>query len=260
MADENLEGQTADGEIDNTTGSAQNTGETQGDVSPASQSETELVALRAQVAREKERNQFLEQSLKIQERFLQSREQHPTTSQATPAGEPVDKDMEVLDKALDPLIQRKLKAANDPILRGYSTVIEDNDALRFEMFLTRNHPDLLEDEDSYNRTVQQVQQVREAANQRGINISRVDAFVFNEGLQGTRQKQAQRKQKKTSAATQESRRQAETRTAEATSTSGAPRAAANAGIQAIRAKAAKGERLTEQERTQYRDWVSNVEI
>ena len=168
--------------------------------------------------------------------------------------------MELLDKTLDPLFNKRLKAATEPIVKGYTTVIEDNDALRFEMFLTRNHPELLEDEDSYNRTVQQVQQVREAANQRGINISRVDAFVFNEGLQGTRQKQASRKAKKTSAAASEARRVAETRTAQQTSDSGAPRATGNAGIQAIREKASRGERLSDAERVQYKNWVSNVEI
>jgi hypothetical protein len=264
MANENLEGQTSD--LENTESqdaSAQNPDEGQSAVSPAAQSDTDkrLAALEAQVAREKERNQFLEQSLKIQERFLQTRsEGAPATSAAKPAGDQWSPELDTLDKALDPLFQKKLKSATDPLVQGYTTMIEDNDALRFEMFLGRNHPELLDDEDAYNQTMQQVEQVRQAARQRGITISRVDAFVFNEGLQGTRQKVAQRKQKKTVAATAESRRVAETKVAEGTGGTGAPRASAASNMKAIRDKARSGERLTPEERTQYRNWVSNVEL
>ena len=263
MADETLSGQTAGTEnLESDAGSAQNPDESQAGVSPASGTDTaaELAALRAQVERERDRNKFLEQSLQIQERFLESRNGASATSKPTPQDVGLDKELETLDKALDPLFQKRLKAVTEPLNQSFQAIVEDNDAMRFESFLTRNHPELLDDEDSYNATVQQVQQVRDAARQRGINISRVDAFVFNQGLQGTKAKVAARKAKKTTAATQETRRQAETRAATATSASSEPRASANAGIQAIRQKAARGERLTESERAQYKSWVSDVEI
>lgn len=261
MADQN-QSQTDDLENLDPDVSAENPDASQSDASPAPQSDTDsrIAALEAQVNREKERNQLLEQSLRIQERFLQNQDgTKPRTSEARP--EVMDKDLEVLDKALDPVLGRRFKERLEPLQQTVATALEDNDALRFEMFLTRNHPELLDDEDQYNAAVQQVQQVRDAARTRGINISRVDAFVFNEGLKGTREKQKTRKQARTRAATSETRRQAEVRAASATgATAPAPRASANAAIQDIRAKAARGERLNSEERGKYAEWIGSTEF
>jgi len=218
-----------------------------------------LSALEEQLARQRERNEALERSLHLQDRFLESRQQE--TRQSSHEDDKLSEELAVLDRALDPVLGKRLKTVIDPINSNYNALREDNDSMRFEMFISRNHPELLEDEDAYNATMQQVEQIRQAAQQRGMNVSRVDAFVFNEGIQGTKQKIQQRKQKRSSAQTAESRRSAEV--AAATGTTGsaaAARPSAIAGIQAIRDKANRGERLTPDERVKLKEFVSNVEI
>ena len=241
--------------------STENQPETVSDAPSAPQTDVNarFAALESQLARERERSNTLEQSLKIQERYLAS--QQTETKPATPAKpDEWSQELDVLDKALEPVFNKRLKSVVDPLMQSFSAQRDENDALKFEMFLQRNNPEVLEDEDSYNKTMQQVQAVQQAARQRGLEVSRVDAFVFNEGLQGTRQKITARKQKLTDAVTQESQRTTAVRAAQATSTSGEPRASAAAGIQAIREKANRGERLTDAERVKMKEYVSNVEL
>ncbi len=227
-----------------------------GSVSSAGQEDAftkRLNAIEAQLERERERNRLLEQSLQIQEKYLN---QGKTTDNV----DPVNKELDVLDKALDPILNKRFKSQVDPINQRYNALSEDNDALRFEMFLQRNNPEILEDEDSYNSTIQQIDAVRQAARQRGMEVSRVDAFFFNEGIKGTKSKISERKAKRGNTVTAETRRQSETRAASGTSTTSEPRQSANAGIAAIREKASRGERLTNEERVKFKEYVSNVEI
>ena len=255
---ENNEGQTADGQTEEATSTpAQNTDTNQSVASPTPQgNDDKLSRLQAEFDRLRERNEALEQSFRIQQKFFESRQQ-PEQEQQT---QNWSQDLELLDKALDPVLQRRFGAALNPLAQAYQSLREDNDAIRFESFLSRNNPEVLEDEDSYGKIVQQVEAVRQAARQRGIEVSRIDAFVFNEGLQGTKQKITQRKQKRTQASSQEARRQSETQAATGTSVNSEPRLTAGAKMQAIREKANRGERLTPEERNQFKEFVSNVEF
>ena len=242
--------------------SAQNPVETPSEVSPAPQQDyaAEIAALRSQFDREKERNDNLERSLQIQERYLQSQAQ-PQQQQPQPVADDQKwtDELAILEKALSPILQKERKNY-EPIAQGYGQALDEIDSMKFEGFLQRNNPDVLDNEDLYSRTMQQVEAVRQTARQRGMNISRVDAYVFNEGLQGTKQKITQHKQRKTQAATSESRRQAEVQVASSLNNDGVPRVQASAGIQAIRAKANRGDRLSQEERSKLRDFVSNVEL
>ena len=250
----------ADGQQDD------NQGESQVEDSSLQQDENDignqLKAIKEQLTREKDRNDALEQSIRLQERVLlqqqQTRQQPTQSGQTSPDG--WTPELDVLEKALDPVFKKQLRTVVDPLTQGYNRIQEDNDALRFEMFLSRNNPELLDDEDSYNKIMQQVESIRQTARQRGMEVSRVDAFIFNEGLQGTKQRIVTRKQKKTSAVGQEARRSAEISATQVGSQTTEPRATANTGIQAIRDKANRGERLSNDERMKLRDFVSNVEI
>ncbi len=245
------------------TQTTENQPETDGDASSTSQQDitSRLTALEEQLTRERQKNELLEQSVKLQERFLatqrQSSEAQPSKPQADPGW---TQELDVLDKALEPVFSKRLKGITDPITQSFNALRDDNDALRFETFLQRNNPEVLEDEDSFNKVMQQVNDIRQAARQRGMEITRTDAFVFNEGLQGTKNKITARKQKKGAVASQEGQRAAAVAAAQATSTTGEARPGVAAGIQAIREKANRGERLTDAERVKMRDYVANAEL
>jgi len=243
--------------------SAQNPVEqTAGEVSPAAPQEDlagRLAALESQFQRERERNELLENSLRIQERFIQQRDE----SQKPPVAAKDDSwtpEHDVLDKALDPVLKKRMGSYVDPLAAQYQSVLDETDSLRFENFLQRNNPEVLSDDDLYAKTMQQVEAIRQAGRQRGMNITRMDAFVFNEGLQGTKRRGQERKQKRNTAMTTETRRTAEVAAAGIGTEPAAPRVSAIAGIQSIREKANRGERLTSDERVKLRDFVSNTEL
>lgn len=244
--------------------SAQNPGEQPaGEVSPATPQEDlagRLSALEAQFQRERERNELLENSLRIQERFIQQRDEAQKPTQVVKQDDGWTPEHDVLDKALDPVLKKRLGSYVDPLAAQYQTVLDETDSLRFENFLQRNNPEILNDEDLYAQTMQQVEAVRQAGRQRGMNITRMDAFVFNEGLQGTKRKGQERKQRRTTTTATETRRTAEVAAAGIGTEPAAPRPTAMAGIQSIRDKANRGERLTQDERAKLRDFVSNVEL
>lgn len=267
MADETTQGQEDQQEnLEPAEQTAENPDVSQQPVSPTGGDlEAKLAALEARLERERERNEQLETSVRIQERYWQQQQsQNGGTRQAqqpTDDDEPLSQELDVLDKALTPLLNKRFKSVLDPFTKQYSAMADTQDATRFEMFLTRNHPEVLEDDDEYNKVMQQVNQVREAAISRGMpSISRVDAFIFARGLDDTRNKISQRKQKRGTIAVAETKRAAEVKVAQATSNSGAPRTNENAGIQAIREKANRGERLSQPERDKLRDYVSRVEF
>lgn len=244
--------------------SAQNPVEqTAGEVSPAAPQEDlagRLAALESQFQRERERNELLENSLRIQERFIQQREEGQRQAPVVAKDDGWTPEHDVLDKALDPVLKKRLGSYVDPLAAQYQTVLDETDSLRFENYLQRNNPEILNDEDLYAQTMQQVEAVRQAGRQRGMNITRMDAFVFNEGLQGAKRKGQERRQKRTTATATESRRTAEVAAAGIGTEPAAPRPSAMAGIQAIRDKANRGERLSQDERAKLRDFVGNVEL
>src|SRR3990167_2638418 len=161
----------ADGQQDD------NQGESQVEDSSLQQDENDignqLKAIKEQLTREKDRNDALEQSIRLQERVLlqqqQTRQQPTQSGQTSPDG--WTPELDVLEKALDPVFKKQLRTVVDPLTQGYNRIQEDNDALRFEMFLSRNNPELLDDEDSYNKIMQQVESIRQTARQRGMEVS-----------------------------------------------------------------------------------------
>jgi len=233
----------------------------QSEVSPAPQPDyaAQLAALQSQLDREKERRELVEQSLRIQERFLQREEPKPQPAQ--PQQGEWTQELEVLQKALEPILSQERKHY-EPLAQGYGQALDELDSVKFENYLARNQPEVLDDEDLYAKTMQQVEAVRQAARQRGINISRVDAMVFSTGLEGTKQKLTERKQRRSKAGSSEAQRQAEVRVAAASGSGGEPRPNANAGIAAIRQKIqARGKAgVTPEEWRRFQDYVGNTEL
>jgi hypothetical protein len=139
--------------------------------------------------------------------------------------------------------------------------MDGQDALKFELYLSRNHPELLED-DNQARVFQQVEQVRQqAANVYGKYLSRVDAFLYAQGLETATEKQKSRKTKKTTQVKEEAKRQLEVQATRGGV--GAPERkplAGAAGAEAILARMRRGERVTPEERGKVKDYLANAKF
>ena len=136
-----------------------------------------------------------------------------------------------------------------------------NDALKFEMYLMRHHSDVLESEDSMNKVFQQVEQIRQQAAQvYGKYLSRVDAFLYAQGLEGVKEKAKSRTAKKQTQVKEEAKRQLQiqaTRSGE-----GQPEAkkVAGADIDSIRRRMMAGDKLTPDEKAKFRRHLENAKF
>ncbi len=216
--------------------------------------EGKIKALEEQYERALERSRYLEQTARLQEEALK-RVQQP---RETPSGSSLSKEMEELDKTLEPLFERRLKAQTQPLLDSVSRMYDESDQTKFELYLMRNHPEVFEQDGGLNSVLQEVEGIRQrAAQQYGQWISRSDAFLFREGISGVREKVKTRAAKKTSQVREEAKR-LQTVRATGSGTGAAPvKKDPGADIQNIRAKAGRGERLTDAERAKYKDFIAD---
>ena len=261
------QGQTLDSDQSQST---ENQGQTLGSDSSSEQTASEkadkrIAALEARLSRESERNDALEQSLKLQERFFQRQGDQGQQGQGQGNGQQARQsqsdspELDILDKALDPLFERRFKKVLEPLQQVSAQQAEVIDAMDFERYIQRHQPELLDDEGSYGKVLQQVANTRQHARDRlGINLTRIDALMYNEGIESTRRRVEDRKQKHVSSVGAETKRQAEVKAAQGTTVQGEPRRTASGDIHSIRDKASRGERLTTDERAKYREFVSGV--
>ena len=233
---------------------AQNPSEEEGAGSPPAQEEDWQGKAReyeAKLARQEERSRYLEENNRLLERF--SQQQRPAPVQQEPSLSP---ELAELDKTLEPLFSKRLKAQLDPVQQMLAQQTDANDALRFEIYLGRHHSDILDSEDSMNRVFQQVEQIRQQAAQvYGKYLSRVDAFLYAQGLEGVKEKAKTRTSKKQTQVKEEAKRQLQiqaTRSGE-----GQPEAkkVAGADIDAIRQRMLRGERITPEEKAKFRKYL-----
>ena len=203
---EQVDSQIQDQTEDQTT--AQNTSEEEGTESPAEQPKEDWQAkareYEAKQARLEERNRYLEQQSQLLERFaLQNRQQQQAPQEPAMSAEQAE-----LDKLLDPVISRRFKSQLDPLGQQQAQIIDSNDAVRFEMYLMRNNPDVLKEEDSYARVMQGVEQIRQQAAQvYGKYLTRVDAYTYLQGLEGVKAQSKTKQAKRQAQVTEEAKRQ-----------------------------------------------------
>lgn len=224
--------------------------------------EGKLKAIQAEKERIEERYRLLEQTARLQERALEEARQ-PRERAASPSSSAsaLPKELEDLDKLLEPLKERWFGSLKNPIYESQARLYEQLDAQGFENYLFRNHPDVFEEDGQLDKIYQEVEQVRERAKQQyGQWLSRQDAFLYAQGISGVREKIKSRSQKKATQVRDEAKRLQQVQ-ATRTSTPTAPgRRDGAAEINAIRAKLERGERLTDAEREKFRTAASGVTI
>lgn len=226
--------------------------------SPAPQIDYEgkIRSFEERLARTEERNRYLEQTARLLEEDRQSRSrqhQEPQKTEAELSAELLD-----LDKTLDPIFSKRLKGLTQPLVDTVSRLYDEQDSSKFEMYLMRNHPDVFEEEGGLDKIFQEVEQVRQQA-ARNYNqwLSRVDAFLYSQGIRGVQEKYKSRKEKKSTQVHEEAKRLQSVKAAGSGIQNQQPKRGPGADIQAIREKAQRGERLSDAERAKYRDFIAD---
>jgi hypothetical protein len=219
--------------------------------------EGRIKALEEQYRRAEERNRYLEQTARL---LAEERQQQQRYQQQQPSSQPgLPPELMELDKTLDPLFSHRLKSVTEPMVNTISRLYDEQDAARFEMYLMRNHPDIFEEDGGIDKVFQDVEAVRrQAAQNYNQWLSRVDAFLYAQGIGSVQERAKSRKQKQSVQVREEAKRMQQVRAATSGQQVPAPRKQAGAEINSIREKAARGERLTDAERAKYRDFVAGV--
>ena len=248
--DTELEGQISDPTGEQPT--AENSQETEVQDSPPAQQEDYASKLREyedKLARQEERTRYLEQTNNLLERFAQ----RPSQGQPAPQEPSLSPELMELDRTLEPLFQKRVKSQIDPLHQALAAQTDNADAMRFELYLTRNHPDLLDSEDAYNRTMQTVEQIRQQASQvYGKYLSRVDAFLYAQGLEGVKEKGKARQSKKVTQVKEEAKRQLQNQAIRSGEGQPDARRVPAADVDSIRRRMLAGERLTPEEKAKFR--------
>jgi len=218
-----------------------------------------IKALEERYQRSEQRNQYLEQTARLlSEEREQSRRQQQQNSQQQQRSD-LPPELEDLGKTLDPLFSRHTNKITQPIVDTLSRVYDEQDSAKFEMYLMRNHPDVFEEEGGLDKVFQEVEAVRrQAAQSYNQWLSRVDAFLYAQGIHGVQTQMKTRKEKKGNQVREEAKRLQSVKAASSGTTTVAPKRTPNAEIQLIREKAGRGQRLTDAERAKYREFVSGI--
>ena len=257
--EEGTEGQISDSTEEGQ--SAQNPSDEEGAGSPPAQEEDWQAKYReseAQRVRQEERTRYLEQTNGVLERWAQQNQQRQQPAPQEPSLSP---ELSELDKTLAPLFDRRLGGQLAPLHEMLAAQTDQADAIRFEMYLTRNNPDILDNEDAYNRTMQAVEQVRQQARQvYGKYLSRVDAFLYAQGLEGVKEKGKSRQTKKATQVKEEAKRQLQVQATKSGEGQPETKRVAGADIDSIRRRMLAGEKLTPDEKAKFRQHLANAKF
>jgi hypothetical protein len=217
--------------------------------------EGKIRAFEERLNRAEERNRYLEQTARLleEDRQNRSRQVEQPKTEAELSAELLD-----LDKTLDPIFSKRLRSVTQPLVDTVSRLYDEQDSSRFEMYLMRNHPEVFEEEGGIDKIFQEVESVRQQA-ARNYNqwLSRVDAFLYAQGIHGVQEKYKSRKDKKSVQVHEEAKRLQSVKAAGSGVQNVQPKKAVGSDIQAIREKAQRGERLSDTERTKYRDFIAD---
>ena len=256
--DEQVDDQIQDPVEDQNT--AENTPEEGGAGSPPAQEEDWQAKAReyeAKLARQEERTRYLEQTNQLLERFnQQQRQQQPAHTEPALSAEQAE-----LDKLLEPVLSRRMQNSLGSIGNQQAQLIDANDAMRFEWYLHRNSPEILSDEDQYNRVMQGVEQVRQQAAQvYGKYLSRVDAYLYLQGMEGVKEKGKTKSSRKQAQVTEEAKRQLQKQAAQSGVNSPEAKRVPTADIDSIRRRMMAGEKLTPDEKNKFRNYLSTAKF
>jgi len=251
---EQVEGQNLDPAEDQT--STENTEETQSQESSPDKEDWQgkARAYEVQLARQEERNRYLEQTARLLEENSRRNIPQPVPDSLSP-------ELTELDRTLDPLFSKRIKGQFEPLQSAIAEAKDGLDAVRFETYLTRNNPDVFDNEDSLNRVYQQVEQIRQQAAQLyGKYLTRVDAYTYLQGLEASHTKKQARQTKKSTQLTEEAKRQLQNQAAKGGDNKVDAKKVEGGNIDAIRRRAMAGERLTPVEKAAFKKHLENAQF
>lgn len=219
--------------------------------------EGKLRAMEEQWRRAEERNRYLEHTARLLEQ--QSQRQYNPQPQQQPQGNQLAPELLELERTLSPLLDRRTREVQQQFTEPMSRVVDEQDALRFETYLMRNHPEVFQEDGALDRILQDVEVVRrQAAQSYNQWLGRIDAFLYAEGIRGVQERVKTRKTKQVTQVKDEAKRVASTQAARSIVQGTPTRKNPGSEIQSIREKANRGERLSDAERAKYREFVSGV--
>jgi hypothetical protein len=257
--DENqAEGQISDGtEGQQTTENTSDELEAGSSPTPQEDWQSKAIAAQEQLARQEERNRYLEQTARLLEEQSRRQYQAPAPQEASLSAELAE-----LDKTLDPLLSRRMKSATDPLGQHVATLMDGQDSLKFELYLSRENPELLSDPEAFARVSQQVDAVRQqAANVYGKYLSRTDAFLYAQGLETAAEKKKSRTTKKQTQVKEEAKRVLQNQATQGgVGSPEARRVVGAAAAEQLMARLRRGERLTPEERAKVREHLANAQV
>jgi succinate dehydrogenase flavin-adding protein (antitoxin of CptAB toxin-antitoxin module) len=255
--DDQVDGQISDGtEGQQTTENASDELEAGSSPTPQEDWQSKAIAAQEQLARQEERNRYLEQTTRLLE-------EHSRRQQAPAPQEPsLSAELAELDKTLDPLFSKRMRSVTDPLQGTVANLMDGQDSLKFELYLSRENPELLADPEAFARMSNMVEQVRQQAAQvYGKYLSRTDAYLYAQGLETAAEKKKSRTTKKQAQVKEEAKRVLQNQATQGGV--GSPeqrRVVGAAAAEQLMARLRRGERLTPEERAKVREHLANAQV
>lgn len=218
--------------------------------SPTAKYGSRLTALEDQLRRSNEDRDTLRESLRLTQQLAeQTRPQKPVKQYS---------DEQKALKDLGLAFGDDIQGAMEPIVGTVSRLFDQNDAVQFQLDMSRTHPELMKG-DAYDKLAQTVEQVRQQyARQTGQYLPRSDAYKYAKGA-GMLDKLMPDKAVKEDDDSAEIKRQNQVK--QAGNIKSSVKKGFNddggADIQKIREKAQRGERLNPKERARFREFLSD---
>lgn len=235
---------------DESEGEKESTTEESDEESPTSKLDSRLAALEDQLRRSNEDRETLRESLRLTQQLAeQTRPPKPTKQYS---------DEQKALKELGLAFGDDIQGAMEPIVGTVSKLFDQNDAVQFQLDMSRNHPELMKG-DTYDKLAQAVESVRQQyARATGQYLPRSDAYKYAKGA-GMLDKVLPATPLEEIDVTAEAKRKSEVKQAGTIKSSVKSKGNENgdAEIQKIREKAGRGERLTPKERARFRDYLGN---
>lgn len=223
-----------------------------GDASASDELSNKVRALEEQLARSNADIERERENARLQQRFFEQLTQRPQQQQQEDPDAKLSPEMRELKKLLKPLFEDEIKRATEPMHKVAGSLWEQNDAVNFQLTLSKKHPDYL-DGDNFDKVNQAVESVRRQAALNGQTVGRLDAFYYAQGigmLNGLK--------KAAPKATVKQGQQ--NKAADAAQSQGGVKKTPNANtaeINRIREKAGRGDRLNPKERAQFKKYLES---
>lgn len=237
-------------QTDDETEAEESTSEESVEESPTSKYDSRLAALEDQLRRSNEDRDTLRETLRLNQQLVEQTRPKATPKQLT------DEQKALRDLGL--VFGDDIQDATKPLVDTVSRLYDQNDAVQFQLHMSRSHPSLMEGE-SFDKLSQAVESVRQQyARQTGQYLPRMDAFKYakGSGLLDTILTPVTKKPVSDS----EQRRQSEVKQAGngiKTVKKRVESGSDSAEIQKIREKAHRGIRLTEKERIKFGNYLAD---